>query len=71
MTLTQQQLNFWQDNGYLLLANFYSNENIDKFNKIIDDLRKKRNKLAPILSELLGGDLPMICNSLNFEFGSQ
>ena len=27
-------------------------------------------KLAPLLTELVGG-LPMICNSLNFEFGSQ
>ncbi len=124
MSLTQKQLDFWQDNGYLLLANFYNDERIDKFNEIIDELWKKRKKLdakyvidifvetdkekrvyfcdapkkarhypyklndlflsseyvreitagkelAPILSELLGGDLPMICNSLNFEFGSQ
>lgn len=28
-------------------------------------------RITPILSELLGGDTPMICNSLNFEFGSQ
>lgn len=124
MPLTQKQINFWQENGYLLLANFYSNERIDKFNKYIDILWNKRKKLndkyvidifvetekekrvyfcdapknarnypyklndlflsselvreltagnniAPILSELLDGDLPMICNTLNFEFGSQ
>jgi ectoine hydroxylase-related dioxygenase (phytanoyl-CoA dioxygenase family) len=28
-------------------------------------------RIAPILRELLEGDLPMICNSLTFEFGSQ
>ena len=124
MSLTQEQTKFWQDNGYLLLSNFYSKERIDTFNKFIDGLWRKRkklnakyvidifvetdkekrvyfcdapknarhypyklndlflssdivreltagNELAPILSELLGGDLPMICNSLNFEFGSQ
>jgi len=28
-------------------------------------------RIAPILRGLLGGDLPMVCNSLTFEFGSQ
>lgn len=124
MILTQEQTKFWHDNGYLLLNKFYSRREINKINKLVDNLwanrcsldanhvidifveteQEKRvffrdaplearrepyklndlflssdevrnmaagPKLAPILRELLGGDLPMICNSLTFEFGSQ
>lgn len=123
MTLTAEQREFWNDNGYLLLTNFYSSLDIDKINDLVDRLWKQRKKLAskhiidifvetenerrvyladapssarrkpyklndlylseheirdivvgekiaPILRELLNG-FPMVCNSLNFEFGSQ
>jgi len=123
MTLTSEQLESWQDNGYLLLKNFYTHKQIDQVNQLIDNLWIDRKtlddqyvidifvgsklekrihianapiaardypyklndlyltqdiireiaigeKLAPILKELLDGS-PLICNSLNFEFGSQ
>ncbi|MFT4634341.1 MAG: phytanoyl-CoA hydroxylase [Arenicella sp.] len=123
MTLTEEQQLAWQENGYLLLKNFYSSDAINDINSMIDYLWKRRSKLsaeyvidifvetdderrvymtdaptsarkqpyklndlylsqkkirelvvgerlAPILRELLDG-FPMVCNSLNFEFGSQ
>lgn len=123
MTLTAQQRQEWEDQGYLLLNGFYSSTEIDNINALIDKLWKNRKKLdaqyvidifveteqerrvyfadapknarrkpyklndlflsrdeirqmvvgeriAPILKELLNG-FPMVCNSLNFEFGSQ
>lgn len=123
MTLNQEQQQAWDDNGYLLLKEFYSHAAIDEINSLVKTLwrdrkelddnyvidifveteREKRvyfsdapkdarvqpyklndlyltqelirniaagSRLAPILRSLLGG-LPMICNSLNFEFGSQ
>ncbi len=123
MALSTEQQEQWEQNGYLLLENFYSDRHIDQINATIDELWRKRKqlgpefvidvfvesereqrlyfcdapsdarhapyklndlflsseeirhtvageKLAPILSELVGG-FPMICNSLNFEFGSQ
>ncbi len=123
MSLSKEQHKEWDDNGYLLLKNFYSADEIDKINILIDGLWKNRKKLdsqyvidifveteqerrvyfadaplaardqpyklndlylsrdeirqlvvgerlAPILKALLQ-DFPMVCNSLNFEFGSQ
>ena len=123
MKLSDQQKQFWDDNGYVLLKGHYSPERIDQINALVQQLWKNRKKLdasyvidifvgteqerrvyfsdapaaarlapyklndlflsqteireitagtnmAPILSELLEG-FPMICNSLNFEFGSQ
>jgi ectoine hydroxylase-related dioxygenase (phytanoyl-CoA dioxygenase family) len=123
MTLTKQQRQEWEDQGYLLLKGFYSSEYINSINNLIDNLWEKRKRLgaqyvidifveteqekrvyfsdapmnarhrpyklndlflsrdeirqvvvgkrlAPILKELLQG-FPMVCNSLNFEFGSQ
>lgn len=123
MALTTEQQQQWQDNGYLLLKNFYSVERIDQINQLVDHLWKNRRtldanyvidvfvesdderrmyfcdapnaarnqpyklndlylcsdevreliageRIAPILGELLA-DFPMVCNSLNFEFGSQ
>lgn len=123
MKLSPQQQQAWEDNGYLLLKNFYSKAEIDQINGLVKTLWRDRKKLdanyvidifvetdqekrvyfndapkeardkpyklndlfltqelirdtvageriAPILRELLGG-LPMVCNSLNFEFGSQ
>ncbi len=123
MALNDEQINSWNDNGYLLLKNFYSHQEIASLNSLIDGLWKGRKKLdasyvidifvetekekrvyfcdapseardqpyklndlflsselvrdmvagetiAPILNELLQGQ-SMICNSLNFEFGSQ
>ncbi len=121
--LSAEQQQSWSDNGYLLLKNFYTNEDIDQINTLIDQLWLKREnlgseyvvdifvgsdkeqrlrlaeapaeareypyklndlflsqdkirklvvgeRLAPILRQLLDG-FPMVCNSLNFEFGSQ
>jgi len=123
MTLTEQQQQEWDEQGYLLLKGFYSSQQIDELNNLIDRLWKGRKKLdsqyvidifvgtaeeqrvyfsdapiearqkpyklndlflsrdeirqmvvgqrlAPILRDLLQG-FPMVCNSLNFEFGSQ
>ncbi len=123
MALSTEQQKQWEQNGYLLLENFYSDRHIDQINSTIDELWRKRKQLgpefvidvfvesereqrlyfcdapsdarhapyklndlflssdeirhtvageqlAPILGELVGG-FPMICNSLNFEFGSQ
>ena len=123
MTLNQQQQQEWDDNGFLLLKEFYSHAEIDQINGLVKNLWRDRkeldenyvidifvetdqekrvyfadapknarsqpyklndlyltqnlireiaagDRLAPILNSLLGG-LPMICNSLNFEFGSQ
>jgi len=123
MSLTEQQTQEWDDQGYLLLKGFYSSQEINQVNGLIEQLwnnRKKldaryvidifvetederrvyfadapkeaRNKpyklndlylsqdtvrqmivgerLAPVLKELLQGS-PMVCNTLNFEFGSQ
>lgn len=123
MILTPEQQQAWDDNGYLLLRNFYSAETIDEINSLTDRLWKGRkklgpeyvidifvetknerrvymadapssarntpyklndlylsqqeirqivvgNRLSPILGALLDG-FPMVCNSLNFEFGSQ
>lgn len=123
MAIDKNQHQAWQDQGYLLLKNFYSSQEIDAVNDLIDRLWKDRKKLdaqyvidifveteqerrvyfadapmearrqpyklndlylsrdevrqmvagkrlAPILRELLEG-FPMVCNSLNFEFGSQ
>lgn len=123
MVINKEQQQAWEDNGYLLLKNFYSPAQIDAINSLIDNLWKDRKKLdaqyvidifvetekeqrvyfadapmearkqpyklndlylsrneirqlvvgarlAPILKELLQG-FPMVCNSLNFEFGSQ
>jgi len=123
MALTQEQRSQWNNNGYLLLKGFYSVDDIDQVNHLIDELWRNRKKLdaqyvidifvetdqerrvyfadapkearakpyklndlylsqdlvrqtivgqrlAPILAELLEG-FPMVCNTLNFEFGSQ
>ena len=123
MSLTEQQTREWEDQGYLLLKGFYSSQEIDQVNGLIEQLWNKRKKLdaryvidifvetkderrvyfadapkearnkpyklndlylsqdlvrqmivghrlAPILKELLQG-FPMVCNTLNFEFGSQ
>lgn len=123
MTLSEQQRQDWDNDGYLLLKGFYSAERIGQINALIDRLWKQRRKLgpeyvidifvespderrvyfadapknarkkpyklndlylsqsevrdlivgqdlAPILQELLQGT-PMVCNTLNFEFGSQ
>lgn len=123
MTLSTEQQQAWDNDGYLLLKGFYSHDEINQINGLIDHLWKNRKKLdaqyvidifvetdkeqrvyfsdapatarnapyklndlylsreeirevvvgarlAPILGELLGG-FPMVCNSLNFEFGSQ
>ena len=123
MAINKEQQQAWEDNGYLLLKNFYSPAEIDAINNLIDRLWKDRKKLdaqyvidifvetdkeqrvyfsdapmeareqpyklndlylsrdeirqlvigahlAHILKELLQG-FPMVCNSLNFEFGSQ
>ena len=123
MTLSQEQQLAWEDNGYLLLKNFYSPSQIKEINTLVKTLWRDRkeldanyvidifvetdeekrvyfadapkqarlrpyklndlyltqelirdavagDRLALILQALLGG-LPMICNSLNFEFGSQ
>jgi len=120
--LTQDQRNFWEENGYLILQGFFDKGTMEKLYAEIDKIwnerkrednplvidvqegpysgRKKfkdvpdevRNlahklndlflvseevrsinldsKLCGILAELLDGD-PMVCNSLNFERGSQ
>lgn len=123
MTLSEQQRQDWDNDGYLLLKGFYSAERIGQINALIDRLWKQRRslgpeyvidifvespderrvyfadapknarqkpyklndlylsqsdvrdlivgqELAPILQELLQGT-PMVCNTLNFEFGSQ
>lgn len=123
MAISAEQKQAWEDNGFLLLEGFYSDQKIDQVNDLISDLwgrrqeldasyvidifvespeekrvyfadapKQARNRsyklndlflsqaairemvagqtLAPILRELLEGR-PMICNSLNFEFGSQ
>lgn len=123
MALSNEQRKSWDDNGYLLLENFYSRKHINQVDKVIDDLWLNRQdlneqyvidvfvgteferrvqfanapiearnhpyklndlyltqavirelaigeRLAPILQVLLD-DSPLICNSLNFEFGSQ
>ncbi len=123
MTLSNEQRQEWENNGYLLLKGFYSPSQIDEINGLVDSLWRNRKKLdaqyvidifvetdqerrvyfsdaplearqkpyklndlylsqsdirnmvvgerlAPILRELLDG-FPMVCNSLNFEFGSQ
>ncbi len=123
MTLTTEQRQAWDKNGYLLLKGFYSASKIDAINELIDTLWRRRAKLgpeyvidifvetekerrvylsdaplsardqpyklndlylsqdkirktvvgerlAPILRTLLEG-FPMVCNSLNFEYGSQ
>ncbi|GHA02120.1 hypothetical protein GCM10008090_09240 [Arenicella chitinivorans] len=123
MTLSEQQRQDWDKDGYLLLKRFYSTERINQINALIDHLWKQRRKLgaeyvidifvespderrvyfadapisarskpyklndlylsqadirqliigqdlAPILQALLQGT-PMVCNTLNFEFGSQ
>jgi len=123
MSLSTQQSEEWNNNGYLLLKNFYSQQKIDHINQFISELWRKRKQLdasyvidifvesdkeqrvyfcdapkeartapyklndlflnsdlvrdavagealAPILAKLLAG-FPMVCNSLNFEFGSQ
>jgi len=123
MILTPEQRKTWDENGYLLLKNFYSASDIDSINSLIDGLWDHRaslgsqyvidiffdsiderrvymadaptsarnqpyklndlylsqpliremvvgQRLAPILRALLEG-FPMVCNSLNFEFGSQ
>lgn len=121
--LNNEQLEQWNEQGYLLLKGFYSGDHIEEINRLIARLWRQRKtlgadyvidtfveteqekrvyfcdapesarhapyklndlflsseqvrhtvageQLAPILSELLDG-FPMICNSLNFEFGSQ
>lgn len=123
MGLTEQQRQEWDNHGYLLLKGFYSAQDIDQVNELIEQLWRKRKtldaqyvidifveteqerrvyfadapkearvkpyklndlylsqeqvrqmivgqRLAPILRELLDG-FPMVCNTLNFEFGSQ
>ena len=123
MQLTAEHRLAWQDQGYLLFKNYYSDQQIDQLNTFIDQLWNTRKKLdanyvidifvetdkeqrvyfndapndaryhpyklndlflsselvrdmvagqemAPILEQLLEGQ-PMICNTLNFEFGSQ
>ena len=123
MTLSEQQRQDWDNDGYLLLKGFYSTTRIDQINALIDRLWKQRRTLgpqyvidifvespderrvyfsdapkaarrkpyklndlylsqadirqlivgedlAPILQALLQGT-PMVCNTLNFEFGSQ
>lgn len=121
--LSAEQQQSWDDHGYLLLKNFYSTEDIDQINTLVDQLWKTREtlgsdyvvdifvggdkeqrlkladapiearehpyklndlflsqekireliigrRLAPVVRQLLDG-FPMVCNSLNFEFGSQ
>lgn len=113
----------WEENGYIVLKDFFSQEQIASVNDFIDQAWATRNssnvaitidafldtpmqkrmrlsaapdesrqapykindlyleselvrsmildnRLTPILSNFLGGD-PMVCNSLNFEYGSQ
>ncbi len=121
--LSTEQKQSWEDNGYVLLKNFYSNKDIEQINQLVDQLWVEREglgpeyvvdifvgsdneqrlrlaeapadarehpyklndlflsqqkirelvvgeRLAPILGQLLNG-FPMVCNSLNFEYGSQ
>lgn len=123
MSLSTEQQQQWSDLGYLLLPGFFSADQINHINDLIDrlwrqrktldaqyvidifvetdrekrvyfsdapmDARKQPYKLndlflsqaavremivgkalGPILAELLQGS-PMVCNTLNFEFGSQ
>lgn len=123
MKLNNEHRQQWDDQGYLLLRNFFSSEYIDQVNGLIEELWDQRSELgpeyvidvfvetpnekrvyfadapeearhapyklndlflsskliretvagqelAPILGALLEG-FPMICNSLNFEYGSQ
>lgn len=120
--LTDEQKQFWDDNGYLILRNFLSPKVIDAVNTEVDNLTRSRNRfphvtvdilvgelagrrmrivdapdhafagpikindlfldsdivracnldkrLVAALGELLDGD-PLVCNSLNFLYGSQ
>jgi phytanoyl-CoA hydroxylase len=120
--LTSEQNGFWRDNGYLILASFFSREEVQSVNSVIErrmadpasfgkatvdvldgqyvgqrfraaeapdevfrgpikindlflDEPEVRNlalneRLTGVLSDLLDGP-PLICNSLNFIWGSQ
>jgi ectoine hydroxylase-related dioxygenase (phytanoyl-CoA dioxygenase family) len=121
--LTEQQIDFWNTNGYLVLPGFFTDKGIDRVNRYMDDLWAQENRdksdividifvgtdrekrvslknapqdarffpfklndlyleseivrsvvLAPplvsTLKNLLGG-APMVCNTLNFIYGSQ
>ena len=123
MTLNQDQKHRWEEDGFLILRDFYSKKTIDDINALVESLWENRKslgaqyvidvfldseqqqrlylsdaptsardkpyklndlflseaqirelvvgeKLAPILKELLQG-FPMVCNTLNFEFGSE
>lgn len=120
--LSDQQLKFWEDHGYLVLSSFFNPDEVQTVNEIVANRienpslfgnatvdvlhgeyihKRFKGKEAPreaftgpikindlfldepavrhlalsseltaILSELLGG-APMVCNSLNFLWGSQ
>lgn len=121
--LTEQHIDFWNINGYLVLPGFFTDEGIDRVNHYMDNLWAQENRdksdividifvgtdrekrvslknapqdarffpfklndlylesdivrnviLAPrlvtMLRDLLGG-APMVCNTLNFIYGSQ
>ena len=123
MILSKEQQDHWEDRGFLLLKNFYSETQIGEVNQLVDQLWKGRlalgpeyvidtfvgtsqekriyfcdapadakiapyklndlflsselirqtvagDRLASVLAELLEGQ-PLVCNTLNFEFGSQ
>lgn len=123
LALSTEQKIFWEENGFLILKNFFSKNEIDAVNDLIEELWQKRksqsvnptidvyletpnqrrikladaesdakdfpyklndlylhfeeiknlvlsDRLHSILTNLFG-DFPVICNSLNFERGSQ
>lgn len=47
MALTPQQKQDWDDNGFVLLKGFFSSEQIDQVNGLVDNLWKTRKKLGP------------------------
>lgn len=120
--LTEEQKQFWTENGYLVLSGFFKPKEVQAVNAVVDRIRSNpktlgnatvdvlhgeyigkrfrgaeappeafagpikindlflqesevrhlalNNRLTAVLSELMDG-APMICNSLNFLWGSQ
>lgn len=58
MKLNEQHRKQWLDDGYVLLEGFYSNQQIDQINGLVDQLWKKRKSLGPeyVIDVFIGKD---------------
>ena len=54
--LTEDQLRFWNENGYLVLENFFPDNRIDRVNALIDEIWQNRKDSQLVIDAFIGTD---------------